>query len=149
MEQQNYSNHRRYVPGFHFVTGASALLLFLYGIVRLVRVLMSGNYKFSHVAYTGIVPFLTGLTFLLLFWYSRRFAVKVQDRVIRVEENMRHYMITGKPADSRLTMSQITAIRFAPDDEYLQLMQEAIDKNMSPDDIKKAIKNWKADHHRA
>ena len=62
---------------------------------------------------------------------------------------MRHFVITGKTLDPRLTIGQIIALRFAPDEEYLELIQRTIAENLEPADIKKAIKNWKADHHRA
>ena len=75
-------------------------------------------------------------------------ANKVQDRAIHAEENMRHFLLTGKPLDPRLTWPQIIALRFAGDDEYLSLTEKAIAQQMRPDDIKKAIKNWRRDEHR-
>jgi hypothetical protein len=95
------------------------------------------------------MPLLVAVTLVMLFWYSRTFAVKVQDRAIRAEENFRHFIMTGKPLDSRLAMGQIISLRFADDAEYLELLQRAINENLKPADIKKAIKNWKADNHRA
>ncbi len=149
MEQQNYSNHRRYVPGFHFFTSLLAVVIFAIAAYKIVTSLSSGSWLFSDFIYTGLLPLLIAIVLLLLFWYSRQFATKVQDRAIRAEENLRHYILTGKPLDHRLTLSQIVALRFAPDEELNELIQQAIDKNLSADDIKKAIKNWKADHHRA
>ncbi|HEX2683747.1 MAG TPA: DUF6526 family protein, partial [Ferruginibacter sp.] len=81
-------------------------------------------------------------------WFSRSFALKAQDRAIRAEENFRHYLATGKPHDSRLSIAQIIALRFAGDDEFVELSKRAAEQNMAPKEIKMAIKNWKGDHHR-
>ena len=83
-----------------------------------------------------------------LFWFARRFALVAQDRAIRAEENFRHFILTGKPFDSRLRMSQIIALRFAPDDEFPELAKKAVEEKLSSREIKAAIKKWKADHHR-
>jgi len=72
-----------------------------------------------------------------------------QDRAIRAEENLRYFALTGKLLDSRLTISQIIALRFAPDNELLALTDRALKENLSSTAIKKAIQHWKADHYRA
>jgi hypothetical protein len=84
-----------------------------------------------------------------IYWYCRSFALRAQDRAIRAEENFRHFILTGKTLDARLRMSQIIALRFAPDEEFIELAKEAVDKKLSAKEIKIAIKNWKADHYRA
>jgi hypothetical protein len=84
-----------------------------------------------------------------LFWYSRGFALRAQDRAIRAEENFRHYILTGKPLDSRLRMGQIIALRFASDAELPDLAKKAVEENMRSKEIKASIKNWRPDHHRA
>ncbi len=86
---------------------------------------------------------------LLFFWYARGFALKAQDRAIRAEENLRHFVLTGKLLDSSLTPSQITALRFAGDEEFLILAERAAKENLTIEEIKKAIVNWKGDYHRA
>jgi hypothetical protein len=86
---------------------------------------------------------------LIIFWYARAFAIAAQDRAIRAEENLRHFALTGKLLDSRLTMSQVIALRFAADTEFLLLAEKAANENMKPSEIKKAIVNWRADYHRA
>jgi Family of unknown function (DUF6526) len=90
------------------------------------------------------------LTFcsLLLFFFCRTFPLKAQDRVIRAEENLRHYVMTGKLLDSRLTIQQVIALRFASDEEYLELAKKAVEGNMPPDAIKRAVRNWRADEFR-
>jgi hypothetical protein len=86
---------------------------------------------------------------LAILWiYIRTFPLKAQDRAIRAEENLRHYVLTGKLFPTQLKMQQIIALRFAPDSEYLALLDRAIKENLSNKEIKAAIQNWKADHHR-
>ena len=153
MKNQNYSNHTRYVPGFHFLTGTLILVVLVLAIINMIHCCCCGSCTAGQSCcawlYCGLMPLLVAITLLMLSWYSRAFAVKVQDRAIRAEENFRHFIMTGKPLDSRLTMGQIIALRFAGDDEYLALIQRAIDENMKSSEIKKAIKNWRADNFRA
>lgn len=144
MKQQNYSSHKQYVPGFHFVTGTLIIVVLVLSIINLVQ-----QFCTPGMLYTGVMPVLVALILLMLFWYSRRFAVKVQDRAIHTEESLRHYTMTQKPLDNRLTRPQVIALRFAPDEEFVELARKAVAENMSSDDIKKAIKAWRADHHRA
>jgi hypothetical protein len=90
------------------------------------------------------------LTFcvLILLFLCRIFALKAQDRAIRAEENLRHFALTGKLLDPRLTIRQIIALRFAPDDEFVPLAQQAAEKNLAADAIKQAVKKWRADTYR-
>ena len=92
--------------------------------------------------------FLISLSLLFIFFFARVFSLKAQDRAIRAEENFRHYLLTGKPLDSRLTIRQIIGLRFASDEEFSELAKRAVDEKMKEDDIKKAIKNWKPDFYR-
>jgi hypothetical protein len=84
----------------------------------------------------------------LLFWYCRVFPLKAQDRAIRAEENLRHFVLAGRLLDPRLGVKQIVALRFAPDDEFIALAARAVGQNLAPDDIKKAIVNWRPDEYR-
>jgi hypothetical protein len=86
--------------------------------------------------------------FIIIFWYARVFALKAQDRAIRAEENFRHYLLTGKPFDKELRLSQIIALRFASDAEMPGLAKKAVAEKLSQKEIKQAITNWRADHHR-
>jgi hypothetical protein len=83
-----------------------------------------------------------------IFWFSRQFALKAQDRAIRAEENLRHFALTGKLLDKSLRTSQIVALRFAADDEFVELAQRAKEEKMRSKEIKKSIRKWKPDHHR-
>jgi hypothetical protein len=77
------------------------------------------------------------------------FAVTVQDRAIRAEESLRYFILTGRAIDTRVTIGQLIALRFAHDDEFVALADRAEKEGLSPAEIKKAIKQWRADHHRA
>jgi hypothetical protein len=143
MKQQNYSNHRRFVPLYHFFTFFLIILL-----------LVSSVY-YTYSEYCKGVSLKPGLFLLVisivlfsLFTFGRLFALKAQDRAIRAEENFRHFLLTGKALDSKLTMRQIIGLRFAPDEEFPELVKKAADSGMSEDEIKKSIKNWRADTYR-
>lgn len=86
---------------------------------------------------------------ILIFWYARVFALKAQDRAIRAEENFRHFILTGKPFDTKLRMGQIIALRFASDQEMPALAKKAVEENLSQKQIKESITNWRADYNRA
>ncbi len=152
MKNQNYSNHSRYVPGFHFFTTALVLAVLVLAGINMVHCLNCGECTATGGCcawlYCGLMPLLVAIILLMYFIYVRGFAVKVQDRAIRGEESLRHFAMTGKLPDPRLTMGQIIALRFAGDDEYLALVQRALNENLKSADIKKAIKNWKADNDR-
>jgi len=96
----------------------------------------------------SIVAFISAVNFIILYFYSRGFVTTVQDRAIRAEENLRYFALTGSMLDPRLTMQQIVALRFAPDLELVGLVNRAITENLSNNEIKKAIKNWKPDLNR-
>jgi len=144
MQTQTYANHRRFVPMYH---GVLFLLLFSAFVGSFVNLYASiGQQQGVYSA-----SLITVLTFcgLIQSWYSRGFAVKVQDRAIRAEENLRHYAMTGRLFDPRMKMGQIIGLRFASDDEFLALAKRAVEEQLSREDIKKAIKTWRADHYRA
>ena len=140
MADQNFKNHGRFVPGFHFGAGLMTLGALILASWLLVELGLSKTTLFFLFAAVGLI---------LVFWYARAFGTGNQDRIIRAEENFRTYRLTGKMLDSRLTTSQIVALRFADDDdEYKALTERAIKENLSAKDIKQAITQWKADHHR-
>ena len=143
MKTQNYANHRRYVPMYHFVTFFLILLLLVSSIYYTIHEASSHDSMKP-----GLFLFLISFILLNLFFFARNFALKAQDRAIRTEENFRHYLLTGKPFDSRLTLRQIIGLRFASDEEFPELAKKASEERMSEEDIKKAVKNWRADFDR-
>ena len=144
METQNYANHRTSVPVYDKVLFPLLVITFIGSLVNVVQSL--GDHQRIYSA-----SLITVLTFcgLIQFWYSREFAMTVQDRAIRAEENLRHFVMTGKLLDPKLKIGQIIALRFASDEEFLVLEKKAVEENLSREDIKKAIKTWRADYHRA
>ncbi len=143
METQNYSNHRRFVVMFHFV-------LFGLIVVALIGSLVNLYHSFGdhQRLYSASLIVVILFCILLLFFFCRIFALKAQDRAIRAEENLRHYVLTGKLLDARLTLRQIIGLCFAPDEEFVALAQRAIQEKLSEDAIKRAVKNWRADTYR-
>jgi hypothetical protein len=99
--------------------------------------------------YSASLIFVLTFCMLVLFYFTRTFPLKAQDRAIRAEENLRHFAMTGKLLDPRLTIRQIIGLRFAPDGEFVALAARAAKENLSADAIKKAVKDWRADTDRA
>jgi len=144
MKEQNYKNHAQYVIGYHGVTLVAIVALLIGSFVNLYHSLNdhSNLYSASLICLAAII-------LCLQLWYMRSFPLKVQDRAIRVEENLRHYVLTGRRLDNRLTMPQIIALRFASDAEFPALAEKAAIENMNAKAIKQAIQEWRADNHRA
>jgi len=149
MPEQNFKNHSRYVPLYHFIAPTAILALIVGSCINLYKTCIDCSNTNHAGFYSASLICLISFVLLILWWYCRAFALRAQDRAIRAEENMRHFIATGKPLDNRLRMRQIIALRFAGDDEFVTLAKKAADENMSAKDIKAAIKNWKADHNRA
>ncbi len=144
LKPQNYKSHKRFVPFFHF---------FLFGLI-LVTTIGSFNNLFRSFGnedrlYNAALLVAICVILIFLFFFTRIFALKAQNRAIRAEESLRYFILSGTPIDSRLTIGQIIALRFAPDAEFIDLAKTAVEQDLSPDEIKQSIKNWKADHHRA
>ncbi|MGR3762873.1 DUF6526 family protein [Rossellomorea sp. NS-SX7] len=141
MKQQNYENHSKIDPVYHY--GIALLTVFI--------LILSITFFVKNVGTETLLSFivlLAAVTFVLIVAKLRLYALQLQDRVIRNEENFRHYRLTGKALDGGLTVKQVVALRFAPDEEFPGLVERAITENLSPKDIKKAVQNWRGDHHR-
>jgi hypothetical protein len=141
MSTQNYANHVRLVPGYHYVASTLWLAILIGSLVNLFHAAPDNHYS---------AALIVAITVLLaiFYWYIRSFALKAQDRAIRAEENFRHFILTGKPLDSRLRLGQIIALRFASDAEFVGLAQKAADQSLSPKAIKQAVQQWRGDYHR-
>ncbi len=142
MAVQNYSNHVRRVPGF-VTLGAVLALTILGAAVNLYKSI--GDHQ---RLYSASLVLVLSVCVLFVAGFARTFALKAQDRAIRAEESLRHFILTGKPLDSRLTVRQIIALRFAGDDEFPALALRAAEQNLAAEDIKKSIQYWRADFHR-
>lgn len=140
---QNYQNHPRFVPLYHFILSLVLLAAIIGSFVNLFDSWHNHNNLYSASLICLILFILTGYYILL-----RSFPLKAQDRAIRAEENLRHYVLTGRLLDGRLGMPQILALRFAPDEEFVTLCKKAAEENMTMKEIKKSIRNWKGDYYR-
>jgi hypothetical protein len=143
MKEQNYEHHARLDPAFHVVLFFTLLLTFVGSCVNLWKSI--GDHQRLYSA--ALLVALSAGTLLLMF-ICRIYALKAQDRAIKAEENLRHYVLTGKLLDRRLTVKQIVGLRFASDAEFVELARKAADEGMDPDAIKKSVKEWRADHYR-
>jgi hypothetical protein len=142
MNEQNFKNHGRYLVQWHFLTGGAVIAVLVGSIINLVNSSKENLYSASLLVAIAVI-------LLSIFWYARAFALRAQDRAIRAEENFRHFILTGKPFPGKLRMSQVIALRFASDQEFPLLTQKAISEGLASNNIKKAIKDWRADHNRA
>ena len=139
---QNMKNHARYLPLFHFVAGPILLVNFIYSIVLAVRIPIWGN----------IDGALVGLALLVLFFAGRGFATTLQDRVIRLEEQVRFERLFPADLRSRIpefTRDQFVALRFASDGELPTLARAVLDQRIHDRNaIKQMVSEWRADHLR-
>lgn len=139
---QTYGSHRRYIPQFHFFVLPVLVANVITTIVALVR----------HPAFVTAWAVVVATALAVGIWTARAMALRAQDRIIRLEERTRLDRLL--PADLRvrageLSTSQLIALRFAPDDEVPELVRRALDGELARQgDIKRAIRNWRADHLR-
>ena len=140
--EQNYQNHARLVKGYHGV-------LFILLLAGLIGSIVNLGYSFNtDNLYSASLVVLLFIIGFIITAFVRLFPLKAQDRAIRAEENLRHFVITGKILPANLSVAQIIALRFAPDEEFISLTEKASRENLSAKQIKSNIKNWKADHYR-
>lgn len=144
MKKQSYSNHKRYLWWFHGLLFGVCIATLIGSVVNLIDSLDGDGSNL----YSASLVLMCSIILLIFFFTIRYFAVRLQDRMIRAEENYRHITLTGKPLDHRLHTKQIIALRFAPDDEFPRLCQQALEKHLSNEEIKKAIHRWRGDYHR-
>jgi hypothetical protein len=135
---QTLANHTRMDPRYHYFTAPLGLALLIWAIAHLVR-------HPSHEAIAWVVAAL--LIFLALF-LLRTYALKAQDRVIRLEETLRLMRLCNSAAIPALTEGQLIALRFACDAELPALAEKAAANGLKPKQIKEAIQTWRPDYFR-
>jgi hypothetical protein len=144
MSEQNFSNHTKLVPAFHFFVLPVLLVNLVSSVLRWKAELWSVG---------GGLWVLTSLALILGFLLERTFALTVQNRVIRLEEQLRYQRVL--PADllarvGELNIGQIVSLRFASDGELAGLMRKVLDEKLQERKvIKKMITQWRADYLRA
>ena len=144
MKTQNYSNHKRYYIPHHFI-----FLPILAGLQTL------GVWKYFNDKENTLIWLLFSVIIFLIIYLTvmvrQHYALENQNRIIRLEFQQRYFEIFGERSDKvieQLKFSQIAALRFAYDEEFKTLLAQALNKNISGDEIKKSIKNWRPDYYR-
>ena len=143
MATQNYANHRQLVPMFHGVLFGIIVLTLIGSVVNLIE-----SFGDHQRLYSASLIVAVCIALVILFLFTRIFSLKAQDRAIRAEENLRHFAMTGKLLDPRLGTLQTVALRFASDGEFVALARRAAEEGLTPDAIKRAVKNWRPDTYR-
>ncbi len=139
---QNFNNHRRFYPIHHFFLTPLLIGLLVWSIVHCTK----NGFSFPNVFFV-LCSFILSLMTLI----SRIYALKNQNRIIRLEMRYRYFELAGKSfseKEKELKLGQIIALRFAGDTELIALSERAISENLSPTEIKKAITNWLGDYNR-
>lgn len=144
MQEQNFKNHIRKAPITYYSGILAGLIIFIWGIIKFLIDMWCDKGCNS----TNIMFVLSGFSLLLIGYYARMFALKAQDRAIRAEENLRYFSLTGKLMSSNLKMSQVIALRFASDDEFVALAERAEKEQLSNKQIKESVKSWRPDFYR-
>jgi hypothetical protein len=144
MEPQNFKNHVKFVPLFHFFSAPVLIMNFVWSCVRLWK---------SHFAIEGFLGVVVAAGLLAMLFSGRLAALAVQDRVIRLEEQLRYARLLPEDLKARMadfTTAQIVSLRFASDAELPALARTVLSENLQDRKaIKQLIQNWKADHVRA
>lgn len=142
MNPQSYANHTRWHPLFHFFILPVLLINFIWAIIDFVKA------PGKNSAWSIVVS----LALALLAFFARTYSLKVQDRVIRLEEKLRYQQLLSPALAQQcgaLTIGQTIALRFAADDELEELVSAVVSGKLTTrKDIKQAIKNWRADEFR-
>jgi hypothetical protein len=144
MAEQNFSNHVRFLPPFHFFVVPVLLINFFWSSYR---------WKTSGFSVDGFEYVVVAAALALGFVSVRRMALSVQDRVIRLEERLRYERLLPadlKPRIGEFTVSQFVSLRFAGDAELPALARKVLDEKLNQRKaIKQLVKNWKPDYLRA
>jgi len=141
-QPQSFANHRRIVPLYHVGVFGILAINFIWRTIAVIRVF----------SWTALLDNFVAVALLGIFFYTRIFALTVQDRVIRLEMRLRLREIL--PADLKgrieeLSPGQLVALRFAGDAEMADLIREVLTNNLhNRDEIKRRVKDWKADNLR-
>jgi hypothetical protein len=143
---QNLKNHGKIDPLFHGVLFFVLVLNLLYSICHLYHVIRTDSFHFS-----AVWALVLSLAVFILWVKVRTYPLKVQDRVIRLEERLRLQALApvGFQKDIlRLSEDQLIGLRFASDAEVVELARRALEENLNRKQIKEQIKSWRADDWR-
>ena len=139
---QDYGNHRKFVPAFHYV--ALPILL--------INLIYSGYVAVTSFSVGSVIAMFVAVALIIVALFARLFALGAQDRVIRLEERLRlpDLLPTEQQATiGELTTAQLIALRFASDGEVADLVATVSAEGIEDREvIKKRVKNWRPDHQR-
>lgn len=144
MKKQNLENHIRFYPPHHFVFYPVTLILL--GI----SIYFASTCEDQRAIWIFIAA-LIALIIWVAFMLRQHYSLILQNRIVRLELRYRYFTLTNQRLESlekNLDDSQLFALRFAPDEELVDLVQRTISENLSGTQIKKSIKNWKGDYNR-
>ena len=145
---QNFANHTRWDPPFHFFVLPVFVLGLILTLVHFFAHITEGDLR-DHIH--AFLLILLALALLILAFKVRLNSLKVQDRVIRLEEQLRLMRLLPEPLRARipeLTEGQLCGLRFASDAELPKLAERSLNEKLSRTEIKKAIQNWRPDYWR-
>ena len=140
-EPQTYANHRRLEPIHHFVLIPILLITWIATIWQAIK------HPNLHSVWWAVL----GFAILMVAIQVRVYALKVQDRLIRLEETLRMERILPQDLKARipeLTVKQMVGLRFAADAELVNRVREALDERLDGEAIKKRIQAWRPDTFR-
>lgn len=138
---QTFKNHTRLDPAFHFFAAPVAITAFVVTVIHLI----------NRLTLTNACLVVLAAAFVVAVFLTRINSLKVQDRVIRLEETLRMERVLTEPLRSRIgevRVGQFVALRFAPDAELPSLVEQTLAKSWKAKDIKEAIRVWRPDHFR-
>ena len=144
---QNLKNHANFDPSYHFFSSA----LLLAALALSIGLLISTIFSHHELHLYALWMFIFTLYGVVLFIKVRVYPLKVQDRIIRLEERLRLAMLLDdnlRPRIHELTEDQLIALRFASDEEIPKLVHETLEKKLTRKEIKERIENWRPDHFR-
>ena len=144
METQNYKNHRKYYPPHHFIFLPLLFFLERFGIYKVFK---DSEHELLWILFSVLIFLILCLAIMV----RQHYALGLQNRLVRLEFKQRYFELFNKRSDEveeNLSFSQIAALRFAYDDEFKELLYKVLHENISGDEIKKSIKNWKPDNNR-
>ncbi len=138
---QDFKHHAKFDPAFHIISSLTLFANLVIVIIHLVR----------HPGYWNAWLLVLSIAVFVPFFLLRTYPLKVQDRVIRLEERLRLQSLTPlewHPQILRLSEDQLIGLRFAADHEVVALAQQALEENLTRKQIKERIRDWRADHWR-
>ncbi len=138
---QSLKNHGRFDPPYHFFLT----------IVSIATVVIAIIYAVHHVCFYSIWLVVIALAALIALFKMRSYPLRVQDRVIRLEERIRLQALAPTAWHTqiyKLTEDQLVGLRFAADDEVVELAKQALEHNLNRKQIKERIKSWRPDNWR-